>query len=122
MELFKAADLLLFHMYSQFCEFKVKANLGKKLLGSSLINFEVSHGLQMELIDKFILFFHGLRAGDTPLCFLSRILGQKRSLERLKKYYQKFCLISWIAIINIYKIDLQLRVYYYIILLLAFTL
>jgi len=69
------------------------------MLGDALTKFQVSHGLQRKLIDDFGLFFHGFSAWQTPLCFLSRILGQKRSLKGLKKDIQKFCLISWIVII-----------------------
>ncbi len=97
-----------------FVKVKWRQTWRKKLLGDALIKFQVSHGLQRKLIGGFGLFFHGFSAWQTPLCFLSRILGQRRSLERLKKDIQKFCLISWIVIINIYNYNLPLRVYYYI--------
>ena len=61
----------------------------------------------------FTVFFHGFRSLDTPLCFQSSILGQKRSLESLKKDIQRLCLISWIATLNIYNFNLLLRVVYY---------
>lgn len=84
----------------------------KKLLEDALTKFQSSHGLQRKLIGVFRLFFHGFSAWQTPLCFLSRILRQRRSLKGLKKDIQKFCLFSWIVIINIYNYNLPLRVYY----------
>jgi hypothetical protein len=63
---------------------------------------------------RFLVVFPWLKhLTDTPM-FPLEDFGAKKKLGGLKKDIQKFCLISWIVIINIYNCNLPLRVYYYI--------
>jgi hypothetical protein len=68
--------------------------------------------LLFESFGMYIL--HGKIIADAPLCFRSKYLGEKELRPSLQKYLQTVCLIFWIAIINIHKNLLPIRVYYHI--------